>query len=628
MSGSLKSHPALIQIFAARVKLVKKGTELWAVCPFHPDKNPSLSIGKDKAGEWTYHCFGCGVSGDAIRFVEEFDKVPFKKAKEVIEEVTGGDWEETKKLVDKTFQKLDLGEAKAKTRYKLEEYAKYEYALLQSEEAKEWLFRERGITYDTARALHFGYCKSLSSLNRNYADHLADIADGGWIITPAVEGSDVVCIELRSMVRKEFSRKTGMETKTLFGVDFVSPSEPIYVTEGKFDQAVLLQAGFRAISLPNASTPVTPQMRDIIMSASVVILAGDNDKSVGTDRMNKMWAEFRDRTYKLVWPNDRKDANETFLKESNRDVNAFRELVDNLTLQAYGTPLPGIQSMQDILRSDESVNSADRTDRFKFSIPALDAMAIILPGSVVYVSADRTGSGKTQLTTQETIRASMNNGEVVINYQCELGPQEMAEIVTANLMAKDRGEVGKPDKMAAAKRMREAQYYVGSNPDLNTTEGVLDLIEAGVRRVGATVVILDHIHFICQNAPNEIQAQSQAMQRIKRMAQKYHLKFFVIGQPRKPSQKTSGAIDIYDAKGSESIVSSSDVVYLMSRKKLKVVNEGTYDDLSPEVEIRCVKARNRGKGAMFAKLFFLGSIATFNEISYAAEPEMDNRFEF
>ncbi len=628
MDGDIKSHPALISVFAARVKLEKKGGELWAVCPFHPDKNPSLSIGKDNKGEWTFNCFGCGKSGDAIRFVELFDKVPFKKAKEAIEEVTGGDWEDSKKLADQTFKTLELGEAKPKTRYKLEEYAKFELALYESSEAKEWLFRERGITYDTARALHFGFCQSLSAINRKYSDDLNDIADGGWIITPAVEGNDVVCIELRSMVRKEFSRKTGMETKTLFGVDYVSPSEPIYVVEGKFDQAVLLQAGFRAISLPNASVKITPPMRDLLMSASLIILAGDNDNSVGTDRMNKMWMEFKERTYKLVWPNGLKDANETFLKESKRDVNAFRDLVDSLTLQSYGTPLPGIESIAEILRNDDSVSSAERTDRFRFSLPAVDSMAIILPGSVVYLSADRTSSGKTQFTTQETIKASMYHGEVVINYQCELGNAEVAEIVTANILAKDRGEITKADRLDAARRLKDAQYYVGSNPDLNTTEAVLDLIEAGVRRVGATVVVLDHIHFICQNAANEIQAQSQAMQRIKRMAQKYQLKFFVIGQPRKPGQKSSGNIDIYDAKGSESIVSSSDVVYLLSRKKLKVVNEGTHDDLSPEVEVRCVKARNRGKGAMFAKLFFLGKIATFNEISYAEEPEMDTRFEF
>ena len=255
-------------------------------------------------------------------------------------------------------------------------------------------------------------------------------------------------------------------------------------------------------------------------------------------------------------------------------------------------------------------------------------MANILPGSVVYVSATETSSGKSQWTLQATLTAARLHDEVVLNYQTEMQDAEIGEIVTSHLLAKERGDVRKEDRMEAAKRLRGVQYYVGANPNLNTMVEVLDLIEAGIRRIGASVVVLDHLHFVCRNERDEIKAQSQAMQRIKRMAQKYLLKFIVVGQPRKPGQKQEGKpIGIYSAKGSESIVSDSDVVFFLHREAVKNMTEETMDPLSPEVQIRCMKGRSRGKGAAFAKLFFLGKIATFNEI-IKVEEAVQNSFDY
>ena len=343
MDENLKGHAALLQIYAQRVKLERRDNEYWGLCPFHPDKNPSFSINKNAQGVWVYYCFGCSAGGDTIGFVEKFDKIGFKDAVKIVEDVTGGDWEENKKKSDAVFQKLEIAEIKPAKRYTLEEYAKFEIRLYESQEAKDWLFKERGITYDCARKLHFGFCQNLESLNKKFDENLKPVADRGWIITPAVEGNEVVCIEARSMVEKKFSRKTGMEGKCLFGVDFISWEDPIFVTEGKFDQAVLVQAGYRAVSLPNASVNLTPQMRDLLMSASMVILAGDNDNSVGTNRMIKLWNEFGERTYRIVWPGKMKDANQVYLEMAGRDIAKFKNLIDTLTLQAYSNPMPGSQ---------------------------------------------------------------------------------------------------------------------------------------------------------------------------------------------------------------------------------------------------------------------------------------------
>jgi DNA primase len=63
---------ALVQ--AKGIELKKNGKSFFGLCPFHADKNPSLSINPTKN---LFQCFGCGAAGDAIRFVELFDQVDF-----------------------------------------------------------------------------------------------------------------------------------------------------------------------------------------------------------------------------------------------------------------------------------------------------------------------------------------------------------------------------------------------------------------------------------------------------------------------------------------------------------------------------------------------------------------------
>ena len=48
-----------------------------AVCPFHTDKNPSLSI-SDSKGLW--HCFGCGLGGDCFTFLMQAEGISFQGA--------------------------------------------------------------------------------------------------------------------------------------------------------------------------------------------------------------------------------------------------------------------------------------------------------------------------------------------------------------------------------------------------------------------------------------------------------------------------------------------------------------------------------------------------------------------
>jgi DNA primase len=73
----LKSHVDIVQIVQERVPLRKMGATWKGLCPFHGEKTPSFHVNGDKG---FFHCFGCGVGGDVIKFVELSDKVSFPEA--------------------------------------------------------------------------------------------------------------------------------------------------------------------------------------------------------------------------------------------------------------------------------------------------------------------------------------------------------------------------------------------------------------------------------------------------------------------------------------------------------------------------------------------------------------------
>jgi DNA primase len=71
----------LVELVGEVTKVKKSGRNVMAVCPFHQEKTPSMSV---DAGRGLYHCFGCGESGDLFRFVEQTQGLGFSDAVELL----------------------------------------------------------------------------------------------------------------------------------------------------------------------------------------------------------------------------------------------------------------------------------------------------------------------------------------------------------------------------------------------------------------------------------------------------------------------------------------------------------------------------------------------------------------
>jgi DNA primase len=79
----LKDSVDMVELVGARTDLRRVGTRFTGLCPFHEERTPSFSV---NAEHKLYHCFGCGESGDAIRFVQETEGLDFRLAVEALAE--------------------------------------------------------------------------------------------------------------------------------------------------------------------------------------------------------------------------------------------------------------------------------------------------------------------------------------------------------------------------------------------------------------------------------------------------------------------------------------------------------------------------------------------------------------
>ena len=155
----LQSKIDIAEIVSPYVSLQSKGGKKWACCPFHHEKTPSFCLYEHNQ---SFYCFGCGIGGTAITFVQNIENVGFMDAVRIIANkyhVPIPDFSndnrgvQLKKHKDKLFEMM-------------RETANYFHGNLKSDAgktAREYLAK-RGISMQTATIFGMGY-----SLGRNKA---------------------------------------------------------------------------------------------------------------------------------------------------------------------------------------------------------------------------------------------------------------------------------------------------------------------------------------------------------------------------------------------------------------------------------------------------------------------------
>jgi len=76
----------IVSVIGSYINVIQKGRSFLAICPFHNDTNPSLNISREKQ---IYKCFSCGEGGNALTFVQKYEKISFDEAVRKLAEIVG-----------------------------------------------------------------------------------------------------------------------------------------------------------------------------------------------------------------------------------------------------------------------------------------------------------------------------------------------------------------------------------------------------------------------------------------------------------------------------------------------------------------------------------------------------------
>ncbi len=171
----------IVDVVGAHVDLKKSGASLKGLCPFHGEKTPSFHVTPSRQ---TYHCFGCGAHGDALRFMMDHQGLGFVDAVQELARRAGLDVpndqrspEQRQQAEAAKLQRASLSELLAQAA------AHYRQQLKQSPRAIEYL-RQRGLTGQIAARFGLGYApegwRALSRCFPKYDD--PDLENAGLVI--------------------------------------------------------------------------------------------------------------------------------------------------------------------------------------------------------------------------------------------------------------------------------------------------------------------------------------------------------------------------------------------------------------------------------------------------------------
>ncbi|MCI8884563.1 MAG: DNA primase [Dorea sp.] len=159
----VRSKNDIVDVISGYVRLQKKGSSYFGLCPFHNEKSPSFSVSRQKQ---MYYCFGCGAGGNVFTFIMEYENFSFVEALKFLADRAGVE------LPEQEFSRE--ARERADTRAVLLEInkaaAQYYYVQLKNGQGAQALayLKNRGLGDDTIRAFGLGYSNKYSNLLYQY----------------------------------------------------------------------------------------------------------------------------------------------------------------------------------------------------------------------------------------------------------------------------------------------------------------------------------------------------------------------------------------------------------------------------------------------------------------------------
>ena len=376
----IRSKNDIVDVISSYVRLQKKGSSYFGLCPFHNEKSPSFSVSRQKQ---MYYCFGCGAGGNVFTFLMEYENYSFVEALKYLADRAGVELPEpeysgeAKKRADTKAILLEINKAAA-------QYFYVQLLRPQGGHALTYL-KDRKLSDDTIKAFGLGYSNKYSDdlykylKSKGYKDDMISQAglisidekygvhDKFWnrVMFPIMDvNSRVIGFGGRVMGDAKPKYLNSPETiifdksRNLYGLNRARKSRKPYflLCEGYMDVISLHQAGFTN-AVASLGTALTPGHATLIKRyVNEVYLTYDSDEA-GTKAALRAGPILREVgiTAKIIRMEPYKDPDE-FIK--NLGAEAFEERIQKAR--------NGFMFSLEILERDYDMTSPEgRTDFMK-----------------------------------------------------------------------------------------------------------------------------------------------------------------------------------------------------------------------------------------------------------------------
>ena len=295
----------IVDVISSYVKIQKKGSSYFGLCPFHNEKSPSFSVSGHKQ---IYYCFGCGAGGNVIRFIMNYENYTFQEAVKYLAERAGVALpevefsEEARQKQSKRDKLLEINK----------EAARYFYYQLRTDRGKQGrdYFTKRELSEETMKKFGLGYAlKTPNDLtlylkNKGYSDDLLveagisafderfGLHDKFWnrVIFPIQDMNHKV-IGFGGRVMGEGTPKylNSPETmvfdksRNLYGLNFARTSRAgnFILCEGYMDVIAMHQAGFTQ-AVASLGTAFTSGQANLLRRYTDEVLLSYDSDGAGT----------------------------------------------------------------------------------------------------------------------------------------------------------------------------------------------------------------------------------------------------------------------------------------------------------------------------------------------------------
>jgi DNA primase len=314
----IKEKINIVDFLRSYVTLTPAGKNFKALCPFHQEKTPSFMVSPER-GIW--HCFGCGLGGDIIKFVMLYEHLEFPEALRFLGEKAGIPIQILSPAQQREFGIL----------YDLQDAARafYKEALYKNPDALSYL-KTRGLTDETIDEFDLGYAAGGETLVLHLLHQGFDIADivRAGLALKNVHGlyrdkfSGRIMFPLQNQVGKTVaftgrllpgdpaiknatvelpkylnSPETPIfnKSRVLYGLNktkqAIAEARAVLIVEGQMDFLMAWQAGVKNI-VAVSGTGLTPQHLERLRGlADTVLVSFDNDEA-GLRALERSLANF------------------------------------------------------------------------------------------------------------------------------------------------------------------------------------------------------------------------------------------------------------------------------------------------------------------------------------------------